>query len=172
MDDTSQTVSLEQWPLNPECYVPPGQDPANCHRILAEISPDLFQITGGGVRMYRDCSPQNSDSMPEGIEFHFVSSEMLESTTWDNSTDNIPEGQGMVFWIQPHFSWGQLGITENAFRRLLADHRVFTPLLDIVYGFGAKTNDHQRFRDFVHLHHHTIQDFGQYFQEELPAHLS
>lgn len=52
MSNPSKAASYVQYPLDAKCYVPPGQDPALCHEMLMQNSPDLFQVTGGGMNMY------------------------------------------------------------------------------------------------------------------------
>ncbi|CVL08804.1 uncharacterized protein FMAN_14624 [Fusarium mangiferae] len=152
MSNPSKATSYVQYPLDAKCYVPPGQDPALYQEMLVENSSDLFQVTGGGMNMYLG-------GRGDSVQCQFVSSEDLENTSWGGGSEVVSEGQGKVFWVQPAFSWGQLEITETAFRRLLAEHRVFTPFLDIVHGFGAKISDYQRAHDFVHLQLHTMEDF-------------
>ncbi|KAF5626919.1 uncharacterized protein FTJAE_9426 [Fusarium tjaetaba] len=152
MSNPTKAASYVQYPLDAKCYVPPGQDPALCHEMLIQNSPDLFQVAGGGMNMYLG-------GRGDSVQCQFISSEELENTFWGGWSEVASEGQGKVFWVQPAFSWGQLEITETAFRRLLAEHRVFTPFLDIVHGFGAKISDYQRAQDFVHLQLHSMEDF-------------
>jgi hypothetical protein len=54
--------------------------------------------------------------------------------------------------MSQRFTWSQISITENAFRAIASDIRVFTPFVDIVRAFGRKVEDGQRARHTVHSH--------------------
>jgi hypothetical protein len=69
--------------------------------------------------------------------------------------------------VQPTFSWGHLSITEDAFRKILASLRIFTPFLQVVHTFGQKTNDKQRARDLVYDRLYPSATYGLFHTNHL-----
>lgn len=137
----------ERYPVDADCYAPTGEDRGLCDQRLRNESLGLFQVAGGGVNLMwsiRDDECQNL--LPQR---QFITSEEVERhgihQYWKRD-----KWQYLMFVVQPTFSWGHLSITEDAFRKILASLRIFTPFLQVVHTFGQKTNDKQRARDLVY----------------------
>jgi hypothetical protein len=61
-----------------------------------------------------------------------------------SSTEVDPDLNLMIAsMIGQKSSWGRLGVSKNAFKMILASHRVFVPFLDVVHAYGSKTDEEQ-----------------------------
>jgi len=119
------------------CLAPDGRI---CWEPLPDISSRLFSPSRNEFEVLLVA---NEESEIQSRRYLITEAEGITPTI----LENIGASQHVFYIIPQEFSYGQLRITESCFKSILSHHRVFSPFLRLLCGFGLKIGEDVRIRE-------------------------